>query len=440
VSFLILTSVFVDDQEWEAVVCYTSGLAGSLLLLLQAAAAGLAPPGAALAAAALACASLAANAARAAGWLHGGAGAGLWSCWRGALGCLGWAAVPQILYLTLVLPACGAAAAPPAAPWGPAAVSLGLGAGLALVLLRLGDGGRGGTGSTGAGILGSWSVPAWTATLLFMLEPLAALVNRRTASFFFVLIHSTSRSRFTWQNDVRCSMEAKTHKPNVVPLSRCAQAAAARAGAPSALAAAAPADFLLPALATGLQVPRALLRDHMWCTGEWVECQGGQGWWSISLLRALGHPHRWGLAGSGGWSGGGEGGGRITRGASRLRGDTLWRAAGPVAPDQPLVCCILAAGTSYATLFACLQAALAAAARGHGGAAAALAAAPLLAAACLLAGTAAVQGQGGPLAPLCQLADGYRREQRPWRRLGMRLAARLRRPRWLIDLHPASNH
>lgn len=43
------------------------------------------------------------------------------------------------------------------------------------------------------------------------------------------------------------------------------QAGAARD--PASLLALCPADFLLPALATGLQVPRALLCDHMWLTG-----------------------------------------------------------------------------------------------------------------------------------------------------------------------------
>lgn len=36
VSFLILSSVFLDDGEWEAVACYLAGLAGTLLLLAQA--------------------------------------------------------------------------------------------------------------------------------------------------------------------------------------------------------------------------------------------------------------------------------------------------------------------------------------------------------------------------------------------------------------------
>ena len=53
--------------------------------------------------------------------------------------------------------------------WGPAAVSLALGAGL-LALVRAGRLPRS---------LGEvWDVPAWTATLLFMMEPVAALVSQ----------------------------------------------------------------------------------------------------------------------------------------------------------------------------------------------------------------------------------------------------------------------
>lgn len=75
----------------------------------------------------------------------------------------------QVAYLSLVLPAAGhGPSAVAAASWGPAAVSLALFLGLA--------------GAYRAGWLPRacwrvWDVPAWTATLLFMMEPLAALVG-----------------------------------------------------------------------------------------------------------------------------------------------------------------------------------------------------------------------------------------------------------------------
>ena len=86
------------------------------------------------------------------------------------MGCVGWAMLPQVAYLTLLLPA-GAAAG---ASWGLAAVSLLLGAGL-LALLR--------PGRLPSSLLNAWDVPAWTATLLFMIEPIAALVRNCRGSW-----------------------------------------------------------------------------------------------------------------------------------------------------------------------------------------------------------------------------------------------------------------
>ncbi|KAI3439073.1 hypothetical protein D9Q98_001483 [Chlorella vulgaris] len=306
VSFLILTSVFVDDQEWETAICYAAGLCGSLLLLAQACLLGMAPAPLLPTAALLAVLSVAINTAKARGWLDGPAApTRLWGMWRGAVGCLGWAMVPQIAYLSLVLPATSGPDTLASSSWGPAAASICLGAALAALLRHRPSKAlaRQGRRRRSGGLFDSWSVPAWTATLLFMLEPVAAL------------------------------------------------ASAART--PEALLSLAPSDFLLPALATGLQVPRALLRDHMWFTG-----------------------------------------------------------------------------TSYATLFACAQAAVVACARGSYAAAAAALAIPLLCMTCLLALTAAAQGNSRPLRALQQVAEGYRREQLPLRSRARLLAGQIKRRLW----------
>lgn len=66
-----------------------------------------------------------------------------------------------------------------------------------------------------------------------------------------------------------CCCTLATRPPDPTHCLPCLQAAAARD--PAGLAGLQPATFLLPALATGLQVPRALLaQEHMWTTGGWV--------------------------------------------------------------------------------------------------------------------------------------------------------------------------
>lgn len=286
-SYLILSSTFVADGEHGAAACYMAGLACTLGLLAQIYHLDAVPVAVFWPAAALAAASMAANSAKLAGWLDTAVGAAAWRLWRGVVGCAGWAMLPQIAYLSLVVPPSAVCCA----SWGPAAVSIAGGA----ALLAL----------TAAGLLPtswrrSWDIASWTATLLFMLEPLSALV------------------------------------------------AAARDS--SILLALSPTDFLLPALATGLQVPRALLRDHMWLTG-----------------------------------------------------------------------------TSWATVFACLQAAIVAAAHGELANAAAALAAPLLCSAWLLQSVARAQGHNAPLQALGPAAAAYQREARTWGHV----AAHLRR-RWLI--------
>lgn len=82
------------------------------------------------------------------------------------------------------------------------------------------------------------------------------------------------------------------------------------------------------------------------------------------------------------------------------------------------------AGTSWATAFACVQAAVAAVAQGKPGTAAVALAAPLLFAACLLRTTATAQGSHLLLAPLQPVAAAYRQEARPWRLLLPRLSLR----------------
>lgn len=75
----------------------------------------------------------------------------------------------QVFYLSVILPAYGAAGgAAAAASWGPAAAGLALCTGLALALQA---------GWLPRSCWEVWDAPAWTATLLFMLEPLAALVR-----------------------------------------------------------------------------------------------------------------------------------------------------------------------------------------------------------------------------------------------------------------------
>lgn len=85
------------------------------------------------------------------------------------------------------------------------------------------------------------------------------------------------------------------------------------------------------------------------------------------------------------------------------------------------------AGTSWATLFACVQAAAAAVAAGQLAVAAGFTAAPLVGAAWLLAATAAVEGQPSPLAALRPIVDTYGQQQRPWRQLAARLRSVARR-------------
>ncbi len=88
-----------------------------------------------------------------------------------------------------------------------------------------------------------------------------------------------------------------------------------------------------------------------------------------------------------------------------------------------------AAGTSWSTAFACLQAALAAAATGQAAVAAAFLAVPLVAAAWLLHTSAAVEGHTSPLQPLQPIAAAYRQQLRPWQQLTARLRSSMRRRR-----------
>ncbi|PRW20756.1 maltose excess chloroplastic-like [Chlorella sorokiniana] len=298
-SFLILSSVFIVDGELEAAACYAAGLAGSLILLVQARWLGGAPTAVVLAALLLAGGGTAVNVAllRASQTEELQASAA-WRLWRGVLGATGFAMLPQVFYLSVVLPASGApGGAAAAASWGPAAAGLALFAGLALELRA---------GRLPRSCWELWDVPAWTATLLFMLEPLAAL--------------------------------------------------ASAALDPSVLASASPASHLLAALVTGLQVPRALLvGEHMWATG-----------------------------------------------------------------------------TSWSTAFACLQAALVAAATWHALLASALTALPVLGAAWLLHGIAAAEGHTQPLQPIHRIAAVYKQQLRPWQQLAARLRSTLRRQRATI--------
>ena len=76
---------------------------------------------------------------------------------------------PQVFYLSVVLPSCGVPdGAAASASWAPAAAGLCLFAGLGLALQAR---------WLPRSCWEMWDVPAWTATLLFMLEPLAALVR-----------------------------------------------------------------------------------------------------------------------------------------------------------------------------------------------------------------------------------------------------------------------
>lgn len=233
------------------------------------------------------------------------------------------------------------------------------------------------------------------------------------------------------------------------------QASAART--PEALLSLAPSDFLLPALATGLQVPRALLRDHMWFTGEQLPAscrscttrvfvlQGG----TLGLRKAL-IQRRW----------------RASRVSQSHPPQEQAAAVLPTPSPFPVCCSQLltsphcwpallllllllhpflltqfppahwvlllfeSAGTSYATLFACAQAAVVACARGSYAAAAAALAIPLLCMTCLLALTAAAQGNSRPLRALQQVAEGYRREQLPLRSRARLLAGQIKRRLW----------
>lgn len=205
----------------------------------------------------------------------------------------------------------------------------------------------------------------------------------------------------------------------------CLQVAAARDS--SILLALSPTDFLLPALATGLQVPRALLRDHMWLTGALrpgVACQLlavcclQRRWWPAFQPRRL--PCCWMLAA--GWH------------------ETLppLCIGCPIEPHAlgPTYLPLLPwphphAGTSWATVFACLQAAIVAAAHGELANAAAALAAPLLCSAWLLRSVARAQGHNAPLQALGPAAAAYQREARTWRHV----AAHLRR-RWLTSQRP----
>jgi len=84
----------------------------------------------------------------------------------------------------------------------------------------------------------------------------------------------------------------------------------------------------------------------------------------------------------------------------------------------------LLAGTSWATLFTCLQAALAAAARGETAPAAVALAMPVLCAALLLRAVAAAQGQATMWGALQPAAAAYQREALPLKQLAASLSRR----------------
>ena len=174
------------------------------------------------------------------------------------------------------------------------------------------------------------------------------------------------------------------------------QAAAARAS-DAALLAPSPADFLLPALATGLQVPRALLlRSHMWFTGKPFAAAALHGAWEVPQPPC--------------WQDGQPG--------QQMNGTA---SSASIVSVVCLPACLpfSSAGTSWATLFACLQAAVVAAAGGGLAEAAVALAAPAVAAACLLRGFSVVHGgsAAAPLQALQPIVDAYREEQQPWRKL-----------------------
>lgn len=106
-----------------------------------------------------------------AGWLQWVAGAAA-ACAGGSHPSTPWlraSDAPQVLYMSTLLPASGSApGAAGSASWAPAAVGLSLFAALALALRA---------GRLPRSCWEVWDAPAWAATLLFMLEPLTVLVR-----------------------------------------------------------------------------------------------------------------------------------------------------------------------------------------------------------------------------------------------------------------------
>lgn len=84
-------------------------------------------------------------------------------------------------------------------------------------------------------------------------------------------------------------------------------------------------------------------------------------------------------------------------------------------------------GTSWSTVFACLQAALAAAATGQVALAAAITAMPVLGVAWLLHCIAAAEGHCSPLQSMQPIVVAYKRQLQPWRHVAARLRNSIRR-------------
>ncbi|KAK9868469.1 hypothetical protein WJX84_006809 [Apatococcus fuscideae] len=157
---LLLLAYFVTKQEREAALIQAIGVASNTAVLAQIWAAGYMPGTAFGAVILLSSAALVITGLKVTGKLEAGRKRGkIWTAWHQALGLIGVALLPQAIWATFSstitpLPACIAGAT-----------------GAAFLALDR-------SGQLPPAMRGHWaSVPGWTATLLFMFQPLAQAVS-----------------------------------------------------------------------------------------------------------------------------------------------------------------------------------------------------------------------------------------------------------------------
>eukprot|EP00887_Chlorella_sp_A99_P002475 scaffold10.g2475.t1 len=154
----LLLSYFAERREYSAVLIQALGVLSSLAVLTQLLAGGAMPRGLYAAAALVVGTQAIMTGLKLSGALDGGKrGAAAWCAWQAVAGCAGLVLVPQALWSTFAGGAGGASLAP--------ALASATAAAAALAAER--------AGRLPAGLLrGAWAaLSAWTATLLFMLQP-----------------------------------------------------------------------------------------------------------------------------------------------------------------------------------------------------------------------------------------------------------------------------